>query len=155
MLDYKNIIIKRYTLNLSFKELAEEFGASKSGVNDFIRAFEKCDKLSYPLPEGITNYAISELVYGHVPGSNNRSSEYEQPDFEWVFRQMNERKNMTLTYPGTAIRKTAGQKKQSHTSTDSSANSTTSGVKRTMKPFTSQLLSVRRWKSISQVRPLN
>ena len=63
MLDYKNIIIKRYTLNLSFKELAEEFGASKSGVNDFIRAFEKCDKLSYPLPEGITNYAISELVY--------------------------------------------------------------------------------------------
>ena len=28
MLDYKNIIIKRYTLNLSFKELAEEFGAS-------------------------------------------------------------------------------------------------------------------------------
>ena len=98
MLDFKNIIIKRYTLNLSFKELAEEFGASKSGVNDFIRAFEKCDKLSYPLPEGITNYAISELVYGHVPGSNNRSSEYEQPDFEWVFRQMNERKNMTLTY---------------------------------------------------------
>ena len=98
MLDYKNIIIKRYALQLSFKELAEEFGASKSGVNDFIRAFEKCDKLSYPLPEGITNYAISELVYGHVPGSNNRSSEYEQPDFEWVFRQMNERKNMTLTY---------------------------------------------------------
>ena len=83
MLDYKNIIIKRYTLNLSFKELAEEFGASKSGVNDFIRAFEKCDKLSYPLPEGISNYAISELVYGHVPGSNNRSSEYEQPDFEY------------------------------------------------------------------------
>ena len=46
MLDYKNIIIKRYALNLSFRELAEEFGASRSGVNDFIRAFEKCDKLS-------------------------------------------------------------------------------------------------------------
>ncbi|RGE09160.1 hypothetical protein DXC33_14375 [Clostridiaceae bacterium TF01-6] len=61
-------------------------GASKSGVNDFIRAFEKCDKLSYPLLEGITNYAISELVHGHVPGSNSRSSEYERPDFEWVFR---------------------------------------------------------------------
>ena len=40
MLDYKNIIIKRYALNLSFRELAEEFGASRSGVNDFIRAFE-------------------------------------------------------------------------------------------------------------------
>lgn len=98
MLDYKNIIIKRYALGLSYKELAEEFGASKSGVNDFIRAFERCDKLSYPLPEGITNYAISELVYGHAPGTNNRSSEYEQPDFEKVFRQMHERKNMTLVY---------------------------------------------------------
>lgn len=98
MLDYKNIIIKRYALNLTYKELADEFGASKSGINDFMRAFEKCDKLSYPLPEGITNYAIAELVYGHAPGSNNRSSEYEQPDFAWTFRQMNERKNMTLVY---------------------------------------------------------
>ena len=42
MLDYKSIIIKRYALNMSYKELAEEFSASKSGINDFIRAFEKC-----------------------------------------------------------------------------------------------------------------
>ena len=62
MLDYKSIIIKRYALGLSYKELAEEFSASKSGINDFIRAFERCEKLSYPLPEGITNYAIYELV---------------------------------------------------------------------------------------------
>ena len=55
MLDYKSIIIKRYALGLSYKELAEEFSASKSGINDFIRAFERCEKLSYPLPEGITN----------------------------------------------------------------------------------------------------
>ena len=81
MLDYKSIIIKRYALKMSYKELAEEFSASKSGINDFIRAFEKCEKLSYPLPEGITNYAIYELVYGHEPGTNNRSADYEQPDF--------------------------------------------------------------------------
>ena len=49
MLDYKSIIIKRYALGLSYKELAEEFSASKSGINDFIRAFERCEKLSYPL----------------------------------------------------------------------------------------------------------
>ena len=70
MLDYKSIIIKRYALGKSYKELAEEFDASKSGINDFMRAFEKCEKLSYPLPEGITNYAIYELVYGHAPGTN-------------------------------------------------------------------------------------
>lgn len=98
MLDYKSIIIKRYALGLSYKELAEEFSASKSGINDFIRAFERCEKLSYPLPEGITNYAIYELVYGHEPGTNRRNTGYEQPDFAAIFRQMNERKNMTLVY---------------------------------------------------------
>ena len=98
MLDYKNIIIKRYALNMSFQQLAKEFGASKSGINDFIRAFERCENLSYPLPEGITNYAISEIVYGHAPGSNSRSSEYEKPDFAKVFQQMDERQNMTLVY---------------------------------------------------------
>ena len=98
MLDYKSIIIKRYALGLSYKELAEEFSASKSGINDFIRAFERCEKLSYPLPEGITNYAIYELVYGHEPGTNKRNAGYEQPDFAAIFRQMNERKNMTLVY---------------------------------------------------------
>ena len=30
MLDYKSIIIKRYALGLSYKELAEEFSASKA-----------------------------------------------------------------------------------------------------------------------------
>lgn len=98
MLDYKSIIIKRYALGLSYSELAKEFGASKSGINDFIRTFERCGKLSYPLPEGITNYAIYELVYGHEPGSNRRNDGYEQPDFPSVFKQMNERKNMTLVY---------------------------------------------------------
>ena len=46
MLDYKSIIIKRYALGLSYSELAKEFGASKSGINDFIRTFERCGKLS-------------------------------------------------------------------------------------------------------------
>ena len=100
MLDYKGIIIKRYALDMSYKELAKEFSASKSGINDFIRAFEKCDKLSYPLPEGITNYAIYELVYGHEPGGNNRSAGYEQPDFARVHQQMEERKSLKLRGSG-------------------------------------------------------
>lgn len=54
MLDYKNIIIKRYALSISGSEIARQLGVSKSGVNDFLRAFDKCEKLSYPLPPGIT-----------------------------------------------------------------------------------------------------
>ena len=98
MLDYKDIITKRFLFHMSGREIADVLGISKSGVYDFLTAFEKCDKLSYPLPEGITNYGIYELVYGHAPGSNTRNADYEQPDFEWVFHQMTERKNMTLVY---------------------------------------------------------
>lgn len=73
MSDYKSIIIKLYALDLSYKELAEEFNASESGINDFISAFERYEKLSYPLPKEITNYAIYELVYGHEPGTNQQT----------------------------------------------------------------------------------
>ncbi|MCI6044457.1 hypothetical protein MR857_14280 [bacterium] len=69
MLDYKNIIIKRYALSMSGSEIARQLSVSKSGVNDFLRAFEKCENLSYPLPPGITNYGIAELVYGSFPRS--------------------------------------------------------------------------------------
>lgn len=65
MLDYKTIIIKRYALGMSGRGIARQIGASKSGVNEFLRAFEECGAISYPLPNGITNYGIAELVYGN------------------------------------------------------------------------------------------
>ena len=68
-LDYKDIIIKHYALSMSGSEIARQTGFSKSGVNDFLRAFKKCEDLSYPLPVGITNYGIALKVYGSVPGS--------------------------------------------------------------------------------------
>lgn len=98
MLDYKDIIIRRYALHMSGSEIARQLGVSKSGVNDFLRAFEKCETLKFPLSEGITNYGISELVYGHTPGVNGRDTSYELPDFPEVARQMQERKNMTLLF---------------------------------------------------------
>ena len=58
-LDYKDIIIKHYALSMSGSEIARQAGFSKSGVNDFLRAFKKCEDLSYPLPAGITNYGIA------------------------------------------------------------------------------------------------
>ena len=98
MLDYKDIITKHFMLGLSGSEIARQTGTSKSGVNDFLRTFKASERISFPLPEGITNYGIHELVYGHSPGANNRSDEYEKPDYAEVFRQMDERKNMTLVY---------------------------------------------------------
>jgi hypothetical protein len=66
MLDYKDILTKRYVLRLSLREIAEQTGAGKSGVHDFLKAFEKCDELNFPLPPGITNAGIAIPVSGAI-----------------------------------------------------------------------------------------
>ena len=97
-LDYKDIIIKHYALSMSGSEIARQAGYSKSGVNDFLRAFKKCEDLQYPLPTGITNYGISMKVYGSVSGSGCRNENIELPDYEEAAKLMATRKNMTLMF---------------------------------------------------------
>mgnify|MGYP001628758196 CR=1 FL=1 len=97
-LDYKDIIIKHYALSMSGSEIARQTGFSKSGVNDFLRAFKKCEDLQYPLPAGITNYGIAMKVYGSVPGSGGRNENIELPDYEEAANLMATRKNMTLMF---------------------------------------------------------
>lgn len=46
-LDYKSIITKHYLLHLSGKDIADQIGASKSGVNGFLKAFEQAKGISY------------------------------------------------------------------------------------------------------------
>lgn len=98
MLDYKTIIIKRYALNLSGTQIAKDLGCSKSGVNDFLKRFEECKTINFPLPDGITNYGIAELVYGKVHGQGIRNETFVLPDYAEVHQQMTSRKNMTLIY---------------------------------------------------------
>lgn len=97
-LDYKDIIIKHYALSMSGSEIARQTGFSKSGVNDFLRAFKRCEDLNYPLPAGITNYGIALKVYGSVPGSGGRNENIELPDYEDAAKLMATRKNMTLMF---------------------------------------------------------
>ena len=98
MLDYKDIIIKHYALHMSGRMIASALGVSKSGVNEFLSAFDKCTSLQYPLPEGITNYGIAELVYGSNKNVVGRDLSYELPDFAEIESQMSTRKNMTLVF---------------------------------------------------------
>lgn len=98
MLDYKDIIIKHYGLGMSGREIAIRQHKSKSGVNDFLKAFAKCEALGYPLPEGITNEGIAELVYQKNKPEASRDFQYELPDFNDVYQQMTSRKNMTLVF---------------------------------------------------------
>ena len=80
MLDYKDIIIKHYALGMSGQAIAATLSeGSKSGVNRFLAAFKACEKLSYPLPEGITNYGIAAAVYGVDTTATGRDFSYEFP----------------------------------------------------------------------------
>ncbi len=98
MLDYKEIIIKHYGLGMSGREIAKHFGVSKSGVNDFLSAFKRCATISFPLPEGITNYGIASHVYGAAPVLIGRDLSFEYPDYKEIHKAMTSRKNMTLVY---------------------------------------------------------
>lgn len=100
MLDYKVIIIKHYGGGMSGNELAVQGLGSRSGINSFLRAFEACEKLNYPLPEGITNYGIAELVYGSADAANavTRDLSYEYPDYAGIHTAMTTRRNMTMVY---------------------------------------------------------
>ena len=80
-LDYKSIITKHYLLHLSGKDIADQIGASKSGVNGFLKAFEQAKGISYPLPPGITNEGIEALVYPSATASHARDESYRLPDF--------------------------------------------------------------------------
>lgn len=106
MLDYKEIVTRHFGLGLSGKAIAEQLGCSKSGVNGFLRAFRECKDISFPLPEGITNYAIAGIVYGKSPNeAGSRDESYELPNYAEVNRQMKSRKNMTLVYQWNRYRK--------------------------------------------------
>ena len=98
MLDYKDIIIKHYALHMSGRDIAAALGVSKSGVNGFLNAFDKCDALQYPLPPGITNYGIAELVYKGGASEGARDMSFELPDYAEVEKQLGGRKNMTLVF---------------------------------------------------------
>lgn len=103
MLDYKDIIVKHFGLGMSGRQIVRELGVSKSGVNDVLGAFKRCESLDFPLPEGITNYGIAAKIYGGSPGAVGRDMTYACPDFEEVHKQLHERKNMTLVYPLSCI----------------------------------------------------
>lgn len=48
LLDYKDIIIKHYSLMLDGTKTARQIGATRSGVNGFLSAFEARENLAFP-----------------------------------------------------------------------------------------------------------
>ena len=60
MLDYIDIIIKRFALQMSGRQIAAALGVSKSGVNDFLNAFERCELLESLVALKLEDYSRYE-----------------------------------------------------------------------------------------------
>lgn len=102
MLDYIRILHYSKGLKMSGRDIAKVLGISKSGVNDFLKAFGKCEALNYPLPPGTTNMAVYDAVYGARPGKQADAT-IRMPDFEDVAKKLRQA-NMTLQYLWNAYR---------------------------------------------------
>lgn len=98
MLDYIQILRYSKALGLSSRTIARlmDGDVSKSGVNDFLKAFDACNELEYPLDPGITNEQIYLSVYGKRPG-RIADPGFILPDFPKLHEAL-KIKNMTLTY---------------------------------------------------------
>ena len=94
MLDYRDIIIKHYALGMSGRKTFRTLSVSKTSVNSFLNAFKKCKTLSYPLPEGITNYGITSPVYGSHTTVSGRDLTYELPGYDALAKDISSRKGM-------------------------------------------------------------
>ena len=62
-MDYKRMLILRFTNGMSSREIAETTGVGKTTVNEFLKRFRECEELSYPLSEEVTNEFIANCLY--------------------------------------------------------------------------------------------
>ena len=86
-MDYKRVLILRFTNGMSSREIAETTGYGKTTVNDFLKRFRECDELSYPLSEEVTNEFIAGCLYRKA-GNPVNSDLYRDFDPEDVHRAL-------------------------------------------------------------------
>ena len=86
-MDYKRVLVLHFTNGMSSREIAETTGAGKTTVNEFLKRFEACDDLTYPLSEDITNEYIASRLYKKA-GNLVISDLYRDFDPEEVHRAL-------------------------------------------------------------------
>ena len=86
-MDYKRVLILRFTNGMSSREISETTGDEKTTVNEFLKRFRECEELSYPLPEEVTNEFIESYLYKKA-GNVVNSDLYRDFDPEEVHRAL-------------------------------------------------------------------
>ena len=95
-MDYKKVLVLKYTDGMSSREIAEVTGDGKTTVNEFLKRFRDSGELSYPLPEEVTNEFIEGILYRKA-GNPVNSELYRDFDEEEVHRALT-RKGETLKH---------------------------------------------------------
>ena len=86
-MDYKRVLALHFTNGMSSREIAETTGDGKTTLNEFLKRFQQCGVLKYPLPEDVTNEFIGELLYRKA-GNLADSELYRDIDPEAIHRAM-------------------------------------------------------------------
>ena len=73
-MDYKRVLMLRFTNGMNSREIAETTGDGKTTVNEFLKRFRECTELSYPLSEEVTNEFIEGVLYRKAANLGNSES---------------------------------------------------------------------------------
>lgn len=84
-MDYKKVLRLHFVSKMSSRDIAAACGCSKTTVNEFLKRFNDCSELSYPLSEEVTNELIEETLY-HKTGPGVEL--YRDFDKEAVYREL-------------------------------------------------------------------
>lgn len=79
-----------FTNGVSSREIAKTIGCGKTTINEFLKRFQACEALRYPLPEDVTNEFIGELLYRKA-GNLTNAELYRDIDPEAIHRAMTQK----------------------------------------------------------------
>ena len=88
MINYREIL-RLDSIGLNKTEIAASCGYSRNTVSSTLRRAEECG-LSWPLPAEMSDHQLAGILYPSVAGK----PEYRMPDYEYVYREMQRKRQM-------------------------------------------------------------
>ena len=86
-MDYKRVLRLHYENGYNSRAIGKQTFDGKSTVAEFLKRFEACPKLSWPLSEEVTNEYIEDLLY-KKKGNTSQDDLYRSFDEEEVHRKL-------------------------------------------------------------------
>ena len=91
----EEILRLRHEAGRTQREIASGCGIAQSSVHKVL-AHAKAAGLGWPLPEGLDEPALHELLFGRPAPSLAGARYRTEPDFEYLQRELKQHKHLTL-----------------------------------------------------------